>query len=1009
MKKKRTRTHLVLSLIIIMSLIFNVTGLTGTTKTASAARNNYYYPTLEVSNFSVSNQTLYLDGYAFDSDYLQGSVNISVFIFKSSYNKIEIARFEAGSYNSTADMAYSCGYFHGFDQEITVDSTKAGTWNLEVQARSFYSDGSTASTSYSTVRSLGTITFGPTATLSVNPNTVTVDSNETSTYISLDINNYGYYTASSDSDWLTIGKDAWKSSASRYLSSSGGYGFYVFTDKNPYKYNRTGTITVVHESDSSVTATITVTQKAMESKLSIDTTRLTADAKGTLSQSYVYVNTDNTGNYNVSTDSNWLTVSIRNNKSSASTGLTDVSSNYFYLFADENTNTINRVATITITHASDSSNSKTITVTQERLNSQLTVEPTDLTADAKGTLSRSYVNVSTNYTGNYNVSTDSDWLTIGTRISASSAGTSLSNISNGYFYVFASENKETTSRTGTITVTHFTNSSESKTITVTQEGSTITPQINVNPTSVTADGEGTLSQSYITVDTKETGTYNITSNVDWLKFYTSSSKDNAVTSLTSISNSKIYLFADSYIGSSDRKGTITITHTKDSSMNKTVTITQAAAAAVISVSRATVNVTVNGETDVNYIDVKANNTSGFSVKTTADWIHFSKTSDGSKSSTLSFEKSDKFYLFVDKTTRSTERTGTITVTGNMGNVSKTISVRQAELIPVLKPSTNTVAIDQNGTFSEGNNSIFISTEKTGGFTATIEDSSWLRLVSSQEAGFSDGFSKRVYEDSAYLYLVANENQTGSIRTGTVTLQHASGSTSVTIEVSQSAEKIEKTFFADTETYDFDNSDRAISDAITITADADVNWTVTSNDSSWLKVTKNKYLSGDIYGSISGNGKSSFYIVVEKNETYEKREEWIEATAPGHDPYRIYVTQAGKEVEIATKPVINQVRFSVTKKTFGIKKTSKVRVQYPDLPDLGIEDDDVKNCASIQYKSSKTKVVSINKQGVIKGKKKGRAKVYITVTLDDDIRRVSRTVKVDVKVGKAKINLKFLKK
>ncbi len=918
MKKKKEKKYTILSLIIIISMAFHFTGFTETTKTVFAARSLYdlitsydsvvnnYDPQLKVKNLFISNQTLHLDGYAIDQDCMQNSINLSVYIYQNSDDKIEIANFKANSYNSEANSEYSCGYYHGFNKDITVDKT--GIWYLEIQITDLYSDG-TVEDSYNSIKYFKTVEFTSETFLSADPSILSLEASKTSSYIKIDINDNAVFNVSTDSNWLTVSLSDIKNYASTNIISAKENGFYVFADINSNKYSRTGKITITHGYDNNVKTTITVTQKAFDSKLSIEPTEITANAKGVLSQSYIYVNINNTGAYNVSTDS--------------------------------------------------------------------------------------------------------DWLTVGTSSSKSYAGTQLSNISNSSFYIFANENKDKNSRTATITVTHTINNSEKRTITVEQEGATITPELTVNPTSLTADGEGILqSQSYITVTTKETGTYNIMSNVDWLKFYTSNNKENAVTNLTSVNNSKIYLFADTYIGSSERKATITVTHTENKNLSVTITVTQKAAAATLSVSRDIINASVNGETDTNYIEVKANNTSGFSVKSESSWISLSKTSDGEKSSRLSFEKSDKFYLFVDKTTGNAKRTGKVTVTGNKGDINKVITIQQAELIPVLKASTNTVSIEQNGNISESNQSIFIDTEETGGFTATVEDTSWLRLISDEEDSFSDGFATRVYDKSSYIYLVANENQTGSIRTGEITIKHTNGSKTITINVSQSGAKTEddKTFFVDTETHDFDDSSKVISSAITITADDGVNWTVTSNDSTWLKVTKNSYLSGDSYGSISGNGKATFYIIAEKNETFKKRGEWIEVTAPGHDTYQIHVTQPGKNTSIATIFVINQIRFSVTKKVFGIKKTSKIKIQYPDLPDLEIEDNDVKNCVeSIQYKSNKPKIVSINKQGVIKGKKKGRAKIHITITLKDENDRISRTVKLNVKVGKAKINLKFLKK
>lgn len=56
---------------------------------------------------------------------------------------------------------------------------------------------------------------------------------------------------------------------------------------------------------------------------------------------------------------------------------------------------------------------------------------------------------------------------------------------------------------------------------------------------------------------------------------------------------------------------------------------------------------------------------------------------------------------------------------------------------------------------------------------------------------------------------------------------------------------------------------------------------------------------------------------------------------------------------------------------------------------------MENVAKITYKSSKKSVVSVNKNGKIKGKKKGTGKVTATVTLKDGTKKIV-TIKVTVK-------------
>lgn len=644
----------------------------------------------------------------------------------------------------------------------------------------------------------------------------------------------------------------------------------------------------------------------------------------------------------------------------------------------------------------------------------LSISDSEITASYDGRLSKNYIEVNTDNTGSYSVSSDSSWLKIGISDWKDFADTSFSFTESGYLYLFAEENEGTSARTAILTISHLKDAEKKQTVTIKQEGKPkFAAQLFVDQENITADSDGNLSPKFLSVSTADTGNYNVKSSSNWLKFCTSDNAADAVTELASIDSSKLYLFAEKNLSGKNRSCIITIIHTEDKELNKSVIITQEAddesdSFENFSISNDMINASVNGETDINCIEVETVNTDGFSVKTGSEWIHLAKTSSGNQTSSLSFDNSSQFYIFVDKSSNSVEREGTITVTENKGNRSRTITVRQAELIPVLKISSHTISVEQDGTFS-GNNAILIDTENTGGFIVVVKDTEWLRIVSGENAGFSDGFTTRVFDDSGNIYLVAKENQTGEIRTGQIFVEHESGGKSETITVSQSGAGLEEdaVFLVDTQTHDFDQPGKAISSAVNIIADDTVNWTVTSSNSAWLKVSRDNSLSGDAYGSVSGSGNAAFYIVVNKNDAYGERGEWIVVSAPGHESYEIYVTQAAKEVIIPSEMVINQIKFDTTKKTFGREKTSKVQIYYPDLPELNLEPIDIKNCVEkIKYKSTKPKIVTVNKKGVIKGKKKGKGKIVVKLTLNDEEgNRISRMVTVKVKVGRMKVNIK----
>lgn len=76
-----------------------------------------------------------------------------------------------------------------------------------------------------------------------------------------------------------------------------------------------------------------------------------------------------------------------------------------------------------------------------------------------------------------------------------------------------------------------------------------------------------------------------------------------------------------------------------------------------------------------------------------------------------------------------------------------------------------------------------------------------------------------------------------------------------------------------------------------------------------------------------------------------------------------------------------------------KKSTKVIRGYPE----GLYPSDI---GSITYRSSKTRVATVNKKGVIKGKRKGKAVIAVTVRLADI--NASKAFKIRITVGKRKV-------
>ena len=101
---------------------------------------------------------------------------------------------------------------------------------------------------------------------------------------------------------------------------------------------------------------------------------------------------------------------------------------------------------------------------------------------------------------------------------------------------------------------------------------------------------------------------------------------------------------------------------------------------------------------------------------------------------------------------------------------------------------------------------------------------------------------------------------------------------------------------------------------------------------------------------------------------------------------VYVLKTQAEVKAAAKQIAKTIASAKSTVNIGVKKTTVFQWSKK----LNME-----NVAKITYKSSKKSVVSVNKNGKIKGKKKGTGKVTATVTLKDGTKKIV-TIKVTVK-------------
>ncbi len=524
-----------------------------------------------------------------------------------------------------------------------------------------------------------------------------------------------------------------------------------------------------------------------------------------------------------------------------------------------------------------------------------------------------------------------------------------------------------------------------------------TLQIDTNISELSVDAQGRFTSGN-KIDLLVTGSYSFkadTNSSSWLKICKKNASESASSEIyfsdySGETKECFYVFASENTSTISRKGKITVTaENGDKKITETIDVIQDAAKAVLNVPVSKITVNAKGITSIASVDVKTQKTGGFSVDNGGySWIKVgSSTSESNARPNISFEADGTFYIFVSKNPSDTARTGKIIIKHESGETEQTIEVSQEGAKAVLTVDTTSKMAENDGTFY--NNSVYVKTAKTGSFTASVEDAEWLKISSKKTSLLADGMRSITLNEDAYIYLVAGKNN-GDKRTATIKITHESGSLSETITVTQLG-KASSYLQIDRESAYFDEPVESVDGIVNISAGESTNWTVTSSED-WIRIAKYEVAFSEGYTSVEGTGKGGFYILVKENDTYEPRDGYITISSPETETYEIHVHQA--ENEVGLEQLLAELSISVSKKTFNKGKTSKIKFNYPE----GLYASDVK---SVKFSSNKKKVATVDSKGVIKGIKKGKAVITVTVTLENGS---SKTFKAKITVDKRKVKL-----
>jgi hypothetical protein len=480
--------------------------------------------------------------------------------------------------------------------------------------------------------------------------------NLTSWYVQGEANNTSVnLTSSTNFPWGVISTaPSWLTVSNILPASRTGNGsFRINVTRNTGNIDRDGIIRASTNCGSFMRE-ISVAQFPIRLELSANSWTPSSNA----STSTITVTSDRTWNTPTSNATHWLTVDNISPTNRTGNGS-------FRIKADPNTGTTTRDGTITVVGGGIT---RTIFVTQGAAAATLTLGANSWNPPSNA--SSSTVSVTSNITWSTPTSNATHWLTVDNVSPTNRTG-------NGSFRINARINTETSSRSGTISVT---GGGITRTISVTQEPPAATLSINTTSWYPTA----TASVSTVTVNSNRQWT--VTSNAPtWL------TADN-FNPINRTGNGSFRMNVTANTGTVSREGTITVT--APGATTRTVSVAQAAPATTLTLSanswnpspaasNSTVNVTSNGTWSVS---VSSNATSWLSVNNISPT---SRTGNGS------------FRINATANTGTSARTGTITVSvsGNSriihvtqtGNTN-TLSISANSWMPSQAASFNTVSV-----------------------------------------------------------------------------------------------------------------------------------------------------------------------------------------------------------------------------------------------------------------------------------------------------------------------------
>ncbi len=248
----------------------------------------------------------------------------------------------------------------------------------------------------------------------------------------------------------------------------------------------------------------------------------------------------------------------------------------------------------------------------------------------------------------------------------------------------------------------------------------------------------------------------------------------------------------------------------------------------------------------------------------ASWLKICKENsleEASEKITFTTKDYKNFYIFADKNTSASSRTGNIIITASNGERTETKSIKVKQEAAETKLSVSISKITANAKGDTSVSCVNVKTNGTGGFLADNCGYPWIKIGDRNSSGMAS--SSVSFKEEGNFYIFVSENTANTARNGKIKITHENGDEEEIITVSQEGRKT--VLDVDTERKTADNKGVFYNNIIFVKTSGTGAFTVTVEDAEWLKLSSKNTLSFiDGMSTITMDKDSYIYLLADKN-------------------------------------------------------------------------------------------------------------------------------------------------